>query len=423
MKKIKYLLFLFFIFSFANVKALTLDQTRYEAYGIQRAYIICDYAFDLSKVNPKLKDFLLAAQSCPTDRVTVYEIKVSKGIDGNLTRSYQELLSSSKLQSFPTLNLKYIYSSSIGGNEQKEVIDSSSSTVTHVLDKTEINQTKYESYNITRSYIIGAYIFDLSKHNPTLQDFMIANQSAAVGTAKVIEAKSAKDINGNLTRSYVDIITGQKITSFPTFQGRYIFGSTINPSNHNKETRTDLITGETINNGSSDPVPTTPTEQTDADDPRNKPINYQTQCMGRITIPGTNGVVNNICVRWKDKSKYSGAEANDVSKGIYTLPVSNYPNVKNGNLVLAAHSGNASISYFKTLYLLKLGDKAYIHFNGNQYEYIIKNIYLVPKTGVVKITRNSSRTTLTLITCTRNDEAHQTVYILELNSIDGKEYH
>jgi LPXTG-site transpeptidase (sortase) family protein len=252
---------------------------------------------------------------------------------------------------------------------------------------------------------------------------MIASQFSPMGTVNVIEAKISKNLSGETVRSYQELISGNKLGSFPNFGGRFVMGSTINPNDHNMETRKDLITGEEISNGSSDPTPTeTETPQDDPTDPRNKPINYNTSCMGYLTIPGTNGVVENRCIRWKDKSKNSRAETNNVSTGIYTLPVSNYPNVKNGNLVLAAHSGTASISYFKTLYLLKLGDIAKVKFNGNTYTYVIKNIYLVPKTGVVKITRNSSKTTLTLITCTKNDEAHQTVYILELRDIDGKEY-
>ena len=39
MKKIKYLLFLFFLFSFANVKALALDQTKY-AMRLDTGYIL-----------------------------------------------------------------------------------------------------------------------------------------------------------------------------------------------------------------------------------------------------------------------------------------------------------------------------------------------------------------------------------------------
>ena len=422
MKKMKYLLFLFFVLSFSNVKALTLDQTKYEAYGVKRAYVICDYAFDLSKHNPTLQDFMIAAQSCPTDRVSIYEIKISQDINGNTVRSYKELLSNATVGSFPTIDLKYIYTGSIGTNN-RQVIDDSASTVPHYLDKISIDQNTYDGLNIKRAYIVGPYIFDINKHNPTLQDLMIANQFNQNGKASIIEAKIATDISGNTVKTFKNLLTGETLSSFPTFEGRFVMGSTINPNDHNLENRKDLITGEEINNGTSDPVtPVDPTPQEDPTDPRNKPINYNTSCMGYLTIPGTQGVVENRCIRWKDKSKNAKAETNNVSTGIYTLPVSNYPNVKNGNLVLAAHSGTASISYFKTLYLLKLGDIAKVKFNGNTYTYVIKNIYLVPKTGVVKITRNSSKTTLTLITCTKNDEAHQTVYILELRDIDGKEY-
>ena len=106
MKKIKYLLFLFFVLCFANVKALTLDQTKYEEQNLKRAYIVCEYAFDLSTYNPTLKDFLLAAQSCPKDQVKMYEIKISQDLNGNTTRSYKELLTNSNLASFPTLLCK-----------------------------------------------------------------------------------------------------------------------------------------------------------------------------------------------------------------------------------------------------------------------------------------------------------------------------
>ena len=117
----KYLLFLFFVLCFSNVKALTLDQTKYEAYGVKRAYVVCEYAFDLSAYNPTLKDFLLAAQSCPTDRVTIYEIKISKNLSGETVRSYSELLSGKKVTNFPTLDLKYIYTGAIGSNNKRVI--------------------------------------------------------------------------------------------------------------------------------------------------------------------------------------------------------------------------------------------------------------------------------------------------------------
>ena len=121
-------------------------------------------------------------------------------------------------------------------------------------------------------------------------------------------------------------------------------------------------------------------------------------------------------IPWKDSSM------NNVDKGIYTLPVSNYPDIENGNLVLAAHSGNASISYFKNLWKLDIGDTANVSYNGKTYSYKIVNIYYVEKTGTVQITRNTKKTSLTLITCTKNDDTLQTVYILELYAIDGVSY-
>ena len=56
----------------------------------------------------------------------------------------------------------------------------------------------------------------------------------------------------------------------------------------------------------------------------------------------------------------------------------------------------------------------YVTYNGVKYTYQIKNIYLQVKTGQIGIYRDVNKTTLTLVTCTKNDEAHQTIYIAEL---------
>lgn len=105
---------------------------------------------------------------------------------------------------------------------------------------------------------------------------------------------------------------------------------------------------------------------------------------------------------------------NDIQYNVTLVEGSNMPDVVNGNLILMAHSGDAAISYFAYLYILKIGDKAYVTYNGNKYTYQIVNIYDVPKTGRVKIVRSYDKTTLTLITCTKNNDKSQTVYILEL---------
>ena len=38
-----------------------------------------------------------------------------------------------------------------------------------------------------------------------------------------------------------------------------------------------------------------------------------------------------------------------------------------GNVILASHSGTSSISYFKNLYKLSIGDEAKIFYKGNVY--------------------------------------------------------
>lgn len=107
---------------------------------------------------------------------------------------------------------------------------------------------------------------------------------------------------------------------------------------------------------------------------------------------------------------------NSVDYNITVINSSKMPDYENGNLILAAHSGICNICYFNDLYKLSLGDSAYIYYNNIKYIYNIVNIYEVEKTGVVKIERDYKKNTLTLITCTRNTNNKQTVYILELVS-------
>lgn len=105
---------------------------------------------------------------------------------------------------------------------------------------------------------------------------------------------------------------------------------------------------------------------------------------------------------------------NSIQYNVSTVQGSSMPDVVNGNLMLMAHSGDAYISFFAYLYRLNIGDYAYITYHGQRYRYQIVNIYTVPKTGKVAIYRNYNRTTLTLITCTKNDDTTQTIYIAEL---------
>ena len=99
------------------------------------------------------------------------------------------------------------------------------------------------------------------------------------------------------------------------------------------------------------------------------------------------------------------------------MPESKYPDVKKGNLIIAGHSGNYNNSYFANLYKLEVSDKIKIHYKNKKYTYKIVNIYYEEKDGDVRIFRNKEKTTLTLITCTKNSKKLQTVYIAELVSV------
>lgn len=107
---------------------------------------------------------------------------------------------------------------------------------------------------------------------------------------------------------------------------------------------------------------------------------------------------------------------NKLYYNIQMMNQSDYPNKDKGNVILAAHSGSGSLSYFKHLYKLSKGDEAKITYKGYIYTYKIVNIYNVPKVGKVAVNRNFSKSCLTLITCTHNSKTEQTVYILELSS-------
>lgn len=105
---------------------------------------------------------------------------------------------------------------------------------------------------------------------------------------------------------------------------------------------------------------------------------------------------------------------NNVKFNLYVLKESDYPDVTNGNLIIAGHSGNYNNSYFANLYKLELGDTIIVHYNGKDYTYKITKIYNEEKTGTVRILRDRNKTSLTLITCTKDDSKHQTIYISEL---------
>lgn len=108
------------------------------------------------------------------------------------------------------------------------------------------------------------------------------------------------------------------------------------------------------------------------------------------------------------KSKY-----NSIDYGIQILNESDMPDVINGNVILAAHSGTSSISYFNDLDKLNIGDFIEINYRNKIFKYKLSKIYDVPKTGKISIDRDINQSSLTMITC-RNNTNNQIVLIGEL---------
>lgn len=156
----------------------------------------------------------------------------------------------------------------------------------------------------------------------------------------------------------------------------------------------------TNNEEVEEPVAEEPTEEVKEDN------NYTyEEYLGILDIPKINFY----------KGFYSKTSSlNNVQFNLFVLKESDYPDVVNGNLIIAGHSGNYNNSYFANLYMLDLEDTITVHYQGKDYTYKITKIYNEEKTGTVRILRNRNKTSLTLITCTKDDNYHQTIYIAEL---------
>lgn len=107
---------------------------------------------------------------------------------------------------------------------------------------------------------------------------------------------------------------------------------------------------------------------------------------------------------------------NNVNRNIQILTESDMPDVDKGNVILAGHSGNSGVSYFRKLNKLQIDDKVSISYNGKEYVYKMVNSYEIEKNGYAHILRNAEKTTLTMITCKHNTNK-QLVVICELVEI------
>lgn len=111
--------------------------------------------------------------------------------------------------------------------------------------------------------------------------------------------------------------------------------------------------------------------------------------------------------------------SNNVNKNIYTLNETTLPDEQiNSHIILAGHSGNSYISFFKNLKKLDMKDKINFYYKGVKYIYEVSNRYEIEKTGTtdLKITNKSD---ITLITCISGTNK-QVVYVANL--VDKENY-
>ena len=153
------------------------------------------------------------------------------------------------------------------------------------------------------------------------------------------------------------------------------------------------------------------TTEVTADEEETKTQNYQDieSYIGYLEIPK---------IKFRRGFYNIDSKLNTVEANIEIIKGSEMPDVTNGNLIIAGHSGTGWKAFFKDLYKLEVGDEAIVTYAGINYKYKITNIYKEKNTGTVSIKRNYDKTTLTLITCTKDDSSTQTIYIAELYTVE-----
>ena len=163
-------------------------------------------------------------------------------------------------------------------------------------------------------------------------------------------------------------------------------------------------TGEVVE-PDPDPQPDPTPNPTPTPNPKPPVVNPANNYIGILQIDKINlkrGFVD-------PSSKY-----NNIQYNVTIIKGSSFPDVENGVFILAAHSGSGPLAIFKDLYLLKVGDIAKVTYKNKLYVYKIVKIYNQKKQGYVEVQRDGKKTTLMLVTCTKNNKQSQTVYIAEL---------
>lgn len=107
------------------------------------------------------------------------------------------------------------------------------------------------------------------------------------------------------------------------------------------------------------------------------------------------------------------SSSNNVNKNIYTVKETTFPDERiNSHIILAAHSGNSYVSFFKNLTKLSMKDQVYLYYKGTKYIYEISDRYEIKKTGKAEL-KLTNASDITLISCISGTDK-QVVYVATL---------
>ena len=100
---------------------------------------------------------------------------------------------------------------------------------------------------------------------------------------------------------------------------------------------------------------------------------------------------------------------NDVASNIEIIYPYEMPDVNGGTFILAAHSGNLDVSFFRNLRNLELNDLVYVYYNSEKFVYKIVRYYEEKRTGYISIKKGKDKNVIVLTTCKNKRE--QLIYI------------
>ena len=102
------------------------------------------------------------------------------------------------------------------------------------------------------------------------------------------------------------------------------------------------------------------------------------------------------------------SKKNNVEENVTILEPSIFPNQKDSIMILAAHSGDASNSYFQDLDKLTKNDEIILVYKHKKYYYLVKEIWEEKKNGYINVNKEK-KNQLILTTCSPKKENIQLV--------------